>query len=497
MFAKLKEIIKKILNLSKALDNYKKESVIESLPSLAYVNRAKKCIDRGEYEQAEKILEEAMELPQEDALVYKYLGIVCEKTGRLSDAIVAFKKSANTNNADKEIWRYLGFALMNTNQCEEAIESFENANKINPGNTDIQAGWGMALMKLKRYTEAHEKFMEAVRLNRYNFMALLLAAIMEVRTGQYNEAEAKLNFLANVNPNETNTYEYANLKYIKKDYDSAIHYANKALGFNPNMLPVYLLLGKLYTIKGDKEASLKAYKTALERQLESPHLYFDWAVTLQIWEDYKESKEYFEKALAFAPDEEEAKAGLALVEACTCNTEKAKEILLGIKNIPPDNYLFVKAKGVLNMFWGNFTDAINDFKTIQDKMFFDNTLNLFIAVCYDELNDTNNAKEYYENALLNTKDSIKVYLKYSDFLEKHEEYDSARRKLQRALKLDENNTKLLNKLFHISYILVKENSSEYNIKEALSIADRIEKIDNEAFLYPEERTYLESIVNNR
>ena len=497
MFAKLKEIIKKILNLSKTLDNYKKESVIESLPSLAYVNRAKKCIDRGEFEQAEKILEEAMELPQEDALVYKYLGIVCEKTGRLSDAIAAFKKSANINNADKEIWRYLGFALMNTNKCEESIESFENANKINPGNTDIHAGWGMALMKLKRYPEAHEKFMEAVRLNRHNFMALLLAAIMEVRTGQYNEAEAKLNFLANVNPNETNTYEYANLKYIKKDYDSAIHYANKALDFNPNMLPVYLLLGKLYTIKGDKEASLKAYKTALERKLESPHLHFDWAVTLQIWEDYQESKVHFEKALSYAPAEEEALAGLALVEGCTNNPEKAAEILVPIKNLPEDNYLFAKAKGVLNMHMGKFEDAIKEFKRIQDKMFFDNSLNLFIAVCYDELNDINNAKEYYENALLNTKDSIKIYLKYSDFLEKHEDYESAKRKLQRAIKLDENNTKILNKLFHISYILVKQNSSEYNIKEALSIADKIIKIDNEAFLYPEERSDLENIANNR
>ena len=497
MFAKLKEIVSKILNISRLLDNYKKDSVIEALPSLAYVNRAKKCIDRGEFKKAEKILEEAMELPQEDALVYKYLGIVCERTGRLLDAIVAFKKSANINNADKEIWRFLGFALMNSNKCEEAIESFENANKINPGNTDIQAGWGMALMKLKRYPEAHEKFMESVRLNRYNFMSLLLAAIMEVRTGQYNEAEAKLNFLANVNPNETNTYEYANLKYIKKDYDSAIHYANKALSFNPNMLPVYLLLGKLYTIKGDKEASIKSYKTALERKLESPHLYFDWAVTLQIWEEYKESKQYFEKALSLAPEEDEAKAGLALVEACTSNTEKAIEILLSIKNLPSDNYLFVKAKGVLNMFCGKFEDAIKDLKSIQDKMFFDNTINLFIAVCYDELNDINNAKEYYENALLNAKDSIRVYLKYSDFLEKHEEYESAKRKLQRALKLDENNIEILNKLFHISYILVKGNTSEYNIKEALSIADKINKIDNEAFLYPEERSDLENIVKNR
>ena len=77
------------------------------------------------------------------------------------------------------------------------LTSFENANKISAMNTDVFAGWGMALMKQKRYNEAHEKFLESVRLNKYNFMALLLAAIMEVRTGQYNEAETKLNFLAN------------------------------------------------------------------------------------------------------------------------------------------------------------------------------------------------------------------------------------------------------------------------------------------------------------
>lgn len=497
MFTKLKELVNKILNLSKLLDNYKKESVVQAMPSLAYVNRAKKCIERQEYQKAEKILEDAMELPQEDALVYKYLGIICERTNRLADAIVAYKKSANLNNSDKEIWRLLGFALMNTNKCEEAIESFENANKINPANTDIFAGWGMALMKLKRNNEAHEKFMESVRLNKYNFMALLLAAIMEVRTGQYNEAEAKLNFLANVNPNETNTYEYANLKYIKKDYDSAIHYANKALEFNPNMLPVYLLLGKLYTIKGNKKESIKAYKTAKEHKLETPHLYFDWAVTLQIWEDFKEAKEHFLDVLNTAPNEEEAKAGLALVEACLCNIDRAEAIMTTIKNLDDTNYLFAKATGVISMFNSDFETAIRKFKTAQDKMPFDNTLNLYMAVCYDELNDSNNAKEYYESALLNAKDNLKAYQKYADFLTKHQEYESAQRKLKRALKLDENNINTLNKLFHISYILVKENNSEYNVKEALSIADKIKSIDKDAFLYPEECTDLEKIIENR
>ncbi|MBR6099026.1 tetratricopeptide repeat protein [bacterium] len=497
MFDKIREIINRILNLNKTLDNYKKEAVVEALPSLAYVNRAKKCIDRGEFDKAKKILEEAMELPQEDALVYKYLGIVCDKTGRLAEAITAFKKSANINDADKEIWRFLGFALMNSNKCEEAIESFENANKINPANTDVFAGWGMALMKLKRYNEAHEKFMESVRLNRYNFMALLLAAIMEVRTGQYNEAEAKLNFLANVNPNETNTYEYANLKYIKKDYDSAIHYAKKALEFNPNMLPVYLLLGKLYAIKGDKKASLTAYETAKERKLESPHLYFDWAITMQMYENYEQAKLYFLKALSFAPGEEEANAGLALTEACLGNIDEAELLIKNIKSLNDENYLYAKATAVIAMYRNDFNTAITKLKNIQDKMFFDNTINLFIAVCYDELKDINNAKEYYENALLSAGDNLKVYLKYADFLIKHNDYESAQRKLNRALKLNENNIDVLNKLFHVGYILVKEKDSEYNMKETLAIADKIISIDNEAFLYPEEREDLENILKNR
>ena len=90
-----------------------------------------------------------------------------------------------------------------------------------------------------------------------------------------------------------------------------------------------------------------------------------------------------------------------------------------------------------------------------------------------------------------------MYLKYTDFLVRQGDYESAKRKLQRALKQNEENIDILNLLFHISYILVKENYSEYNMKEALSIADKITSIDSTAFNYPEERRDLENLANNR
>jgi len=494
LFAKIKELLNQIINLNNRLKSYEKESVIQAMPSLAYVNRAKKCIERGEFKEAEKILEEAMELPQEDALVYKYLGIVCEKTQRYSEAVISYKKSANINNADKDIWRLLGFALINCNLCEEAVDSFENANKMSPANTDIFAGWGMALMKLKRYNEAHEKFMESVRLNRYNFMSLLLAAIMEVRLNRYTDAEAKLKFLTAVSPNETNNYEYANLKYIKKDYDSAIYYANRALEYNKNMLPIYLLLGKLYVIKGNKESSLKMYTTAKNLGLETPHLYFDWAVTYQIYEDYENAKLNFLKALSFAPQEEEANAGLALTNACLDNIEEAENILSQIKDISSDAYLATKALGIIALKKGAFNTAIEKFKAIKERIFFDNTLNYFLAMAYEGLGEKGNAKEYYENAMLNPNCSLDLYIRYAKFLIDNKEYDSAQRKLRRALKFDENNLTVLNLLFHVGYILVKENHSEYNRKETLSIAKKILSVDSSAFNYPEECTDLENMT---
>ncbi len=486
MFNRIKQAFNKIIQLNDSLNKYEKDSVVQAMPSLAYVNRAKKHLEKNELEDAEKILLEATTLPQEDALVYKYLGTIYERTGKIKEAIEAYKKSANINKNDKEIWRLLGFVLVNSGKNDEAEEIFENANKISPMNTDVFAGWGMALMKQKRYEEAHEKFIEAVKINRYNFMALLLAAIMEVRTGKYNEAETKLSFLANVNPNETNNYEYANLKYLKEDYDNAIHYAQKALEFNSNMLPAYLLLGKLYVIKGNKKQSLKMYNDADDKELHTQHLFFDWGVTLQIYEEFEEAKEKFTKALELSDGDSETKAGLALTLAGLNQTEEANNLIKEISDLNEDNYMLSKAKALISFNTNNFEDAVRRFKAIQNQIFFDKSLYYYIAKSYENLGDKNNTKEYYEKALIENAQDIKIYTNYARFLIQNEEYESAKRKLQRGIKLKENDLEILNLLFHVGYKLVKENYSEYNVREASSIAEKIKTISEEALKYPEE-----------
>lgn len=496
MFNRLKKVIEYVSKLNFSIDKYKNDTIVQSLPSKAFVNRAKKCLDEQDYRGAENILNEALELPQEDALVYKYLGICAEKTGRFDDAMRAYKKSANINAHDKEIWSKLGFAQVQCKLFEDAEKAFENANKINPSNTDVFTGWGMALMKQKRYLEAHEKFTEAVRLNKYNFMAMLLAAIMEMRLERYEDAELKLQFLSSVAPNETNTYEYAHLKFIKKNYSDAEFYAKKALEFNPAMLNPYLILGKIYRNQFEEEKAVGIFTEALKFHADKPDIYYEWGVLYQYFEKYSQAKEMFEKTLEISPDEGFAKAGLGLTLAAEGDIENAEKLVFEELEREPECYPAIKGKAMIAFKKENYESAIEQFKHILKEDSSDAACNYYIAKSYEKLGNDILTKEYYENAINNFASHIPSYMDYARFLINKNDFADAQRKLRRAVKFDENNLQILNLLFYVSYILVKDNVCEYNVKEALAIAEKINLSDSNAFEYEKERVELEDILKN-
>ena len=195
MFKGLKGIYNKIKNLNKSIDTYKDESIVQSLPTVAYVNRAKKLVEEGEYEEAKKILLSALDISKQDYLVYKYLGRIYENEQDFKNAIANYEKVIALNPNDKDIYLRYGMVSLYSENLENAIGSFEKAEKITPNNSDVYTGWGMVLMKMKKYALARDKFVLAAQFNKYNFTAILLSAVMESRIGEYASAEEKLRFL--------------------------------------------------------------------------------------------------------------------------------------------------------------------------------------------------------------------------------------------------------------------------------------------------------------
>ena len=488
----LKNIIDKVKSLNNSVDKFKADTVIQSLPALTYVNRAKVLIEQNKYEEAREILLKALELPQEDALVYKYLGLVYERLGDFEKSVENYQTSADLNPQDRNIWQRLGFALISIGKYENAVKSFENSDRVQANNSDTFTGWGMALMKQHKYTDAHDKFIEAVKHNKYNFSAVFLCAVMEIKLEMYDKAEMKLTFLANVCPNANNTFEFARLKYLKKDYDSAIHYAHKSLDFNPNILPSYILLGQIYALKFDMENSLKYFETAQEKKLTNAALYLEWGKVLEKFEQFDEAILKLLKALEFEPDNIEINSYLGLCYASRKEFDEAQPLLEKVLAKEPENKIVKQALGIVAYEHDDINKALELLRADDE----DAVNSYYLAKCYEKMNNDTKVKDYYENAILFNPKYIAAFTDYSRYLISRNEYPEAQRKLRKALKADEHNIILLNLMFYVSYILVKENLCEYNVKETLSIAEKVENIDRNLFEYPEQKAELTAILHN-
>ena len=454
-----------------SVDKYKKETENQSLPSVAYVNRAKKLMNKENYADAEKILLQALNINPKDAIIYKYLGICEEKMCNHEKACDYYKQSAKSNPQDKEIWYKLGMNEIILQRFEDAEISFEKADKVTPMNTDINTGWGMSLLKQKKYAKAHEKFSSALKINHYNFSAMLFAAIMEIRLNRYDDAERKLRFLMDANPTEGAAFEYANLYFTKGDLDGAIRYAQKSVELNPNMLPAYLLLGKVYSLKFDYDKSMLFFSTALDRNLISPFLYVEWGNALLNFYRFYEAKEMFEKA------PEDAQTQIALCKA---------QLGEPVEELGNDVYSF-EAKGILA---DDPEKAVEYFKKALQLNPNEIYNYLRLAKCYEKLNKIDMVKDCYDKFLKQNPNYPKAYFDYANFLIEQNDFKDAQRKLRKAEKLSPDDAKILNLLFYVTYTLVKDDVCEYNIKEAISIADRIKQ-----FEYPELKSDLERLLN--
>ena len=483
MFDWFKKVKKEVKDLNKSVDVYKKETDNQAIPSLAFVNRAKKLIDANRHEEAKELLLQSLLMSDKDSIAYKYLGICEEKLGNIEKAIENYKKSAILNEHDKKIWYKLGMAQIALKKYEEAEKSFERAHKVTPVNTDVETGWGMTFLKQKKYTEAHEKFINAIKINRYNFSAMLLCAIVEVRLKQYDDAYAKLSFLIKTNPTEACMYEFANLNFIKENYEDAIRYSTYALEYNSNMLPAYLLLGKIYSIKQDYEKSVKYFITAEEKGLTSEFLYTEWGLAMLRLYRYDDAKLAFEKTLAENSESDDAQIGLVL-----CNNVldiELKDIELS------DNVYSYEAKGVYLMKTNDYERAIDIFKQALEK---DSNLyyNYYrLAKCYEHQNNQTMIEDSYDKLNKFAPNFMQGYLDYADYLIGKKDYKNAQRKLRKAEKLAPDNQQVLNMLFYVSYLLVKDDVCEYNVKEALALASKIKN-----FEHPELKADLEGILNN-
>ena len=488
MFNGLKKIFDNIKNINNSVNNYKNETIIQSLPTVAYVNIAKKLIEEKKYDKALDTLISAIDISDKDPLVYKYLGKISEMQKHFSQASYYYEKSAKLNSDDKEIWLRLGMSYLYSDVLDKAIECFEKADKINPLNTDVFTGWGMAYMKQKKYAQARDKFNMASKISKYNFTAILLSAVMEMRLKEYSIADEKLTFLVKVAPNEGSLYEYSHLRLIQGNLKEAELYAQRTLEMNRFMMPAYLILGEIYSLQKDTQKTYEVFEEAINKKLENSVLHFDWGKACVRLLDFDKAEEQFKMVLDGDKDYSDAQIGLALINSYKGNFE----LLSKLKEKNANNVYIQEACGLEQMNKGNYKEAVEYFNKALKTDSHQSYLYYDLALANIELKNNYKVREYFEKFIRENPRYLKGYLDYAKWLIGMADFEEAKRKLTRAQNFAPENIELLNMLFYTHYTLVKKNICEYNIKVAISIAQDAQNLGE--FEYTPQKQELEEML---
>ena len=119
---------------------------------------------------------------------------------------------------------------------------------------------------------------------------------------------------------------------------------------------------------------------------------------------------------------------------------------------------------------------------------------LHLARAYQILDNKDKVRENFEKFTIENPGYADGFLEYAKWLIKISDIADAQRKLRKAEKISKNNSEVLNLLFFTSYTLAKENICEYNIREAILLAQKAEEAGS--FEHQTQKLELENILKN-
>ena len=113
---------------------------------------------RGDVKLAEREWREALRLAPNDSSILNYLGLLCTKQGRYTEAVSFLRKAVKLKPDDPLVHLHLGIAYEKTALNGPAETEFRVALSLAPQNVEARNCLGMLYLQVGRVKEAEEQF---------------------------------------------------------------------------------------------------------------------------------------------------------------------------------------------------------------------------------------------------------------------------------------------------------------------------------------------------
>lgn len=497
-FKYLKKVIDNIKKLDFEVNSYQKVVRNPYIPSLAYVNWAMHLAEQGKFEEAEEKLLYSTQMAHQTPESYINLGVLKTRERKFADAKKFYIKAIRLDNNNAKAFCFLGNILTEMQDYDDAEKKYEHALKLSPCNSDVMLNWGVCFLRQRKFAQAKEKFSLAFKYNASNFSALYFLALVDVEFGDNEKAKEKFKLITSVQPKHHDAFYYlAYLYYKDKNYNESLACALKSVEIFDKKIETYMLISENYMNLGNEAECFKYYELGEKESAVSYYFLISWGISLEKFNYYEQAGIKFEKAVELEPQNELAYAYLGTLYYKMNEYYKATSSFQKTLEINPQNTVALDNLGQINFDQENYVEAIKYFGLVL-KYNAKSVENYGkIAQAYFLEGNIQKANAYYQKALEYQPESFQVHINYAKILVEQSDFANALKKLEKANKLEENNSECLNLLFYVNYMLAKENLSDYNIERAMKIAQKIENDYPESFFYRDEKKELETKLGNR
>jgi tetratricopeptide (TPR) repeat protein len=345
------------------LEHSEREHLGMSLCSLAKV-----AIDANAFELAEKMVDYALALGIEDAVISNTQAQMFKKMGRLGEALATYEETI-ARFPNNEVARG-GYAevLKATGRFDEALAAYEEAMKRFPNNEVMCDGYAEVLKATGRFDEALATYEETMLRFPNNEVARGGYAEVLKAMGRFDEALATYEeTMLRFPNNEVARSGYAEVLKATGRFDEALAAYEEAMKRFPNDEVARGGYAEVLKATGRFDEALAAYEEAMKRFPNNEVMCDGYAEVLKATGRFDEALAAYEEAMERFPNDEVARGGYAEVLKATGRFDEALAAYEEAMKRFPNNEVMCDGYAEVLKATGRFDEALAAYEEAMER----------------------------------------------------------------------------------------------------------------------------------
>ncbi|XP_042680264.1 Bardet-Biedl syndrome 4 protein isoform X1 [Centrocercus urophasianus] len=341
---------------------------------------------RREYDECKAVIKEQLQESHGRCEYAVYVqALIFRLEGKIQESLELFQTCSILNPRSADNLKQVARSLFLLGKHKAAIEVYNEAAKLDEKDWEISHNLGVCYMYLKHFNKARDQLNNALEMNRHDLTYMMLGKI-HLLEGETEKAIEVYKKAIEFSPENTELLTKLGLIYLQLgDYQKAFEHLGKALTYDQGNYKATLAAGSMMQAHGDYDVALSKYRAVASSLPESPPLWNNIGMCFFGKKKYVAAISCLKRANYLAPFDWKILYNLGLVHLTMQQYASA--------------FHFLSA-------------AIN----FQPKM---GELYMLLAVALTNLEDIENAKRSYEQAVALDKCNPLVNLNYAVLLYNH------------------------------------------------------------------------------